>query len=196
MSVTHILEQSGANWQYTNPGGNSTSAVQPTRTPTTVHPTLVLDASVAARGDGVVPCSVKGATGKRQIKLLPVGAGAATNTFTMYVLGWSPSRSGGDGSPEGQQYALALWIPVLLGTFTATLGTAVGIGGSDVANTQLFATTITATGQLSDFLNVLITPGSNNIGMAVVETWGFRYIECTFNRGVSATSANCLYAFV
>jgi hypothetical protein len=182
-----IDELSGPNWALTNPGGNATANGFPSRVPSVAGPSLVA-AGVVKAGDGVVAIGDQGQYGPRSLLLVPFGVGAATNTFSLQVLGWRATALG----------VAPLWVPVNLGTWQVTLGTAGGVANSDLGTTQLFATTISQTA--GGPTNVTppdwfaVSPGGNAIGMICLRTLGFRFLEVIYSTGGSATSCNALYA--
>lgn len=190
---------SNETWALTNPGGNFTNNGYPTRVPTLLAPPLGATAGTGLQkqGDGVIAMGHGGNYSPNNLILLPFGAGVATNTFTMKVLGWRPTKLG-----PGQPASAPLWIPVVLGTYTITLGTGTGVAGADLTTTALFATTITMTGGPTfvtagappislEWLQV--SPTGNDIGFISVRSFGFRYMETIFSTGGVATSCNSLY---
>lgn len=187
------LEHLSSNWQLTNPGGNSTNSgglVAPVPVQTRPDKAAV-STGVQAVGDGVVRLGYGGNRTTLQVKLLPYGAGGTGKTFNINVFGWTPTFSdpGTDAGP-----ALAtVWIPSLLGTYACTTGSATGLTGGDVNASQSFATTITSSFSPSTAVdwNLILSPGSNSIGMIVQQTFGAMFLEVRFNMG-TATSANCL----
>jgi hypothetical protein len=177
---------SNETYALTNSVNYSTNGY-PSRIPTTTAPS----------GDGVIPMGHMGGYSPNHLILVPFGVGSSTNTFTMQILGWRATKL-----PPGQPASLPLWIPVNLGEYTITLGTATGVAGADLTTTSLFNTTITFTGGPTfvtagaapvslDWLQ--ISPGSNKIGMISVRSFGFRFMETIYSTGGSATSCNSLY---
>lgn len=176
-------------WQRTHATNYPTSGY-PTRLNTFTHPS----------GDGIIPMggSVLAGSGGMEcptgILLQPYAIGSATNTFSLKVLGWTPTKLN-VGQP--------LWTNFVIGEFAITLGTGAGIAGGDVLNTELFATTITATygplfvttGQAaySKYSWGFLAPGSNAQGVIFVPSFGCRLLEVIYTTGGSATSCNSLY---
>lgn len=188
-------------YALTNPGGNYTqSAAYPSRVPTVTQPNLIpVTTGIQAVGDGVIPMgqslSGPGNYAPGHLMIIPIGVGAA-GTFSMQVLGWRATQLAKAGP-----FVPNLWVPILLGTYAVTLGTATGVAGSDLGATTLFATTITMTGGPTfvtsgaapvslDWLQ--ISPTGNPIGMVCVTSFGFRFMETIFNNTTS-TSCNALY---
>lgn len=181
-------------WSLTNKGGNANNNGYPSRIPTTTRPDLVAAGTgVQAAGDGVIPFGHQGMECAGWLHLIPFGAGIATNTFSMKVLGWRATKLA---------IGIPLWIPVELCTIAVTLGTAAGVTGADLTAASLFATTITMTGGPT-FITTgaapicpdwfQISPGSNSIGMVSVSSLGFRFLETIYTTGGVATSCNALW---
>lgn len=179
MQIEQLSVQS---WQRTNATNYSTSGY-PTRIPTLVTPA----------GDGVIPFGHDGGLTSLNLLLLLYGVGSSTNTFSFKILGWAPTKF---------NVGVPLWVPTVMMIGQATLGTGAGIAGADVDATGLFATTITCsvgptfvtTGAapiIPDWFQV--SPGSNDIGMVVCRSFGFRFLEVIFTTGGSATSCNALW---
>ena len=169
-------------WAQTHATNYSTNGY-PTRIPTVTQPS----------GDGVIAFGHTGEYSPANLILVPYGAGSATNTFSLQVLGWRATKLG-IGAP--------LCIPVSLGTYAITLGSGTGVAGADLTTAALFATTITMTGgptfETSGAAPVVldwcqISPGSNAIGMISCASFGFRFLEVIYTTGGSATSCNALY---
>jgi hypothetical protein len=170
-------------WALTHPTGNYATNGYPSRIPTVTAPS----------GDGVIPFGHMGGYSPGHLLLIPFGAGVATNTMGMKVLGWRST---------GLNVGNKLWVPLELGTYAITLGTGTGVALADLTATALFATTITMTGGPTfvtsgaapvspDWLQ--ISPGSNAIGMVAVTSFGFRYLEVIYTTGGVATSCNSLW---
>lgn len=186
--------------QLTNPGGNFSHNGYSSRPPSITPPNKVVDANLAALGDGVIFCGAApdllsdgGMETTPYVYLTPIGVGSSTNTFAMTVLGWEVTKLG-VGTP--------LWIPITLAAYAVTLGTATGVANSDLGTTTLFATSITFTGGpvgVSSGMNptsldwFVISPGSNAIATIKQATLGYRFLEVLFTTGGSATSCNCLW---
>lgn len=181
-------------YALTNPGGNYTNNGYPTRTPTITSPNLVpTSTGLQAIGDGVISFGNLGNYCPGRIFLVPFGVGSSTNTFSLKVIGWTPTKLG---------VGIPLWVPTVLQTSQVTIGTAAGVAGADLGTTSLFATTITtsygptwittgASPVAPDWFQ--LSPGSNDIGGIIVESLGFRFIEVIYTTGGSATSCNALY---
>ena len=112
------------------------------------------------------------------LELIPFGAGAATNTCAVRVVGWR--RVG------------ATWVPNLLCDLAVTLGAAVGLAASsDIKSTDLFAKTITATTGLV----VLPSCTTDTPARAVVNVHGYDYVQIQTSTAGSATNVNALVQF-
>lgn len=184
MIIDELSQQSWAVLRPTNYSTNGFPAYVPTLTPPS--------------GAGVVPFGHSGAMSARGLLIVPYGAGAATNTFLIKVVGWRATNLG---------VGFPLWIPIQIGAWTATLGTQPGIVNSDVPATQLFADTILCTYGptlnnaaapntippiIPDYAS--FSPTGNLTGMILVRSFGFRFLEVGFSTGGVATSANGLYS--
>lgn len=169
-------------WNLTNPTNYATNGY-PTRIPTITKPS---GAGVIAMGDGGSICP-------QWIRFLPLGTGANDTTFLMKVLLWKPTRLA-PGVP--------LWIPEVLGEWTCTLGTSVGVAGSDLAAAQTFCDTITMTGGPT-FVTTgappivekwfQVSPLADQIGSITVPSLGARLVEAIYSTGGVATDCNALY---
>lgn len=144
-------------------------------------------------GDGVISmgCSggptqsfTFGATLANSLKLIPIGAGSSTNTFTMKVYGWDLTVPGGLSS--------GTWVPHLLASFTCTLCTQTGVANTDVVATQLFCGTIALVAGNANVSNEVLSPTGNVIAHIILDAKGCALVECRFGTGGSATSCNCL----
>jgi hypothetical protein len=87
-----------------------------------------------------------------------------------------------------------LYIPIVLCEVACTLGSATGIAGAPVLNTELFVTTITLTTGNNNVDVDFISPGSNLIGSVMLNVKGCPIVETEFAITASTTSMNCLYA--
>lgn len=195
MQIETISVQS---WELTHPGGNSTDTTFPSRINTTTNPTKrAIAGGIQGIGDGVIPFgSQDGMMCCANLMLLPIGVGSSTNTMNLQILGWAPTKFNIIGSAP-------LWIPTVIATFQATLGTGAGVANADLGTTTLFATTITCsfgpTGVTTAYGPYIsnsfgqFSPGSNLQGFIIVPSLGFRYLEVVLNTNSSATSVNCLY---
>ena len=111
------------------------------------------------------------------VEVMPFGAGAATNTCALRLIGW---RLCGD-----------IWVPTMLCDLAVTLGAAVGLATSSyVKATDYFAKSITATTGLV----ILPTVTADTPVRAIVNCYGFDYIQIQTNTNSSATNVNALIA--
>lgn len=117
------------------------------------------------------------------------GTGSNGNTFKSMLVGWKQT--------DGQNNT-SLWVPCPLFEVTATLtSSAVGIAGSDVAATSLFAGTLslTANSPTTDTIGTQLTaPISTMVGHLVTSLHGFGAFQWIFTTGGSATDCNALWA--
>jgi hypothetical protein len=164
----------------------------PTRVATTTDPA----------GDGVVALGQGGALTPQWLDLFPVGHGSDDATFTLKVLLWYHTQGITPGTPK-------IWFFRTLGEWTCTLGTCVGVAGSDLDNTVRFADTITMTGGPTLITNAAApttltaapivekwfntSPTGNVPGTLTVPALGARKAEVIFSTGGSATDCNALW---
>jgi hypothetical protein len=166
---------------------NLTATSFTTLVPKTATPNVTVTA-----GSGVVALGVGGATASSALLVVPYGVGSDGNTFSMSVYGWNFVRH------RTVNGGAALWVPVLLCTFTAcTLeSTLPGVAGTELGATQLFCSTMTLGVGNSGTSVEVVAPGAsaNQIAHALIDAKGFRFVEFAFNTGSSATSCNALVA--
>jgi len=196
---------SGPFWQRTHPGGNYTANKgYETRVPQVLPPLLSTNTQGnQAAGDGVIEVGQGGSMSETSIKLIPYGT-AASGVVGIQIVGWRPTNL---------QIGPALWVPVLLATYSVTLAASgcIGVAGSDLGTSNFFGVTYTMTGgplftstASSGTLNpaVAVTPdwyhvspgGTAQAGMIHQRTFGFRFIEVMLNTtGSNTPAANCLY---
>jgi hypothetical protein len=197
-------------WSLSNPGGDSTAASFVSRIPTTTKPpaNAVAASGLAVIGDGVIAVGTEGSYAPICLQLVGIGQ-AATNTFKTNVYGWLDTSQFGNaenGLAAAPTNPVSLWTPILLATYTWTLGTASGVANSDIGASEVFATSVLqtygpvyGTGPAQSMQiayaggGQIYSPGSNAIAMVELLTEGFSYLEVTFNMNSSASSANCLY---
>jgi hypothetical protein len=123
-------------------------------------------------GAGIIDLGARPNGMPNTLLLVPFGAGAGDTTFDMRVTGWA--------------YVGTLWVPVVLAEFNCTLGTATGVAGQPVANTDQFVDTITlATAHAgSNGVSVsVVSPAGNLVAHALVDCKGFGKIEIEFDPG-------------
>lgn len=156
---------------------NATDSSFASRVATTTTPT----------NDGVVTLAADaGRTAPTWLMIVPYGTGDADDAFDVRVVGW--------------RMVGTLWVPTTLLEFTATLGTAVGVAGADVAATEKWADTVSdpATGKGSAGVDCQPTsPADNTVAHYLVDTRGCPKVEFLFDMTTGApTDANCLVAEV
>ena len=109
------------------------------------------------------------------LEILPFGAGAATNTCAVRLIGW--------------RFCTDIWVPTMLCDLAVTLGAAVGLSTSSyVKNTDFFAKTITATTGLV----ILPTVTTDTQARAIVNCYGFDWVQIQTSTAGSATNVNAL----
>lgn len=127
-------------------------------------------------GDGVVPIGKTSATSRTFLLLLPIGTDAANETYDMRVSGWGVIGT--------------LWVPRHLVTVSVTLGTQVGVAGTNVTDSTYFADTITYS--KGDEATRISSPADNTIAWVRVDMQGCSLAKVEFDSTGSAT-ANALY---
>lgn len=167
-----VLRTTQGNWglaRASNSSGDSDPA------PTNTEPT----------GSGVLtPVSNNKPYTINQIILMPFGTNAANLTFTMKVFGWAVVANS------------AMWVPVLLSSWTCTNGAAVGVSGQKPANTDFMADTVVKVQTGLEAGNGLgFSNGLDVGGFVVVDVLGFSKVQVNFTLG-SATGANALYRLI
>ena len=125
------------------------------------------------------------------IVILPYGTGADATTMLLRVLGWTIVEE-----PDSPNYQW-LWKDMLLGEFTCTLSTPVGIAGAVVDENQRFCDTIALVGTSgSTASHDLVSPATNLTGSIVMDLKGAHRVELNFDRNGSASSCNALYRWL
>jgi len=177
-------------------GTDATDTSFASKVPTTTEPAGNGVLRLASGPGGSVPCWAL---------LWPIATAGNDDTFDLRVLGWRRIGSGGPGA--------TLWFPSILGQFTCTLSTAVGVAGAPVVATERFADTIVnhatvtgAQGKTTDTdsggaastgTTVIYSPGNNLIGWVKMPIGGFEKLELLFDTTAAGTTAmNCLIAFL
>lgn len=134
-------------------------------------------------GAGVVNLtgSIPGSVPQRML-VIPYGGGSGGSgkTLAVRVIGWAPVGS--------------LWVPTVLGAYDCTTGTAVGVAGQPVLDTENFASTLTVTANMAtDGQGVTsVSPQDNTPGHFLFSIKGFSLVEFLF-KITTATNANALY---
>ena len=146
-----------------------------------------------ATGASILVNAKQGTTGQNGVLLLPYGLQASVDnkTMSMRVYAWHPVG-------EDTQSTL-LWKPTKLIEVACTLtGTDIGVALMTLIATEGMADTITLTGTTAN-ANVgceIVSPADNTGGHIVLDLKGAPLWEVTFTTGGSATSCNCLYAYL
>ncbi len=174
---------------------NADTATFASRIPTVTEPT----------NDGVVALHGSGIEVPRQMIVLPYGLGADDDSADMRIIGWRSIgyQSGGK----------ILWVPAIMGIFTVTIGTTVGIAASPVLNTERFADTITLksdnttsqpvaqgiaiAGVESMGRNIdIFSPSANLIAWIKMDLLGMEKVEFIFDQITNSPTMNALIAFL
>jgi hypothetical protein len=138
-------------------------------------------------GNGIIPLIWPGQNpnlqiGPNALELFPFGAGAdnATNVLRLWL--WD--------------YTGNLWVPQLVGDYTTTLSTCVGVAGKTVIDTDRFADTIVKNYGPSNSIELSpagATPAINNVmGSILLDVRGYRKAQLCRVSG-TATNLNALY---
>lgn len=157
---------------------------------TIADPADTLTNPIGATGPatGILVLGAGGAVSPNGIKLIPFGAGSATNTFLMSVFAIERILGGPAGVPDS-------WTYHFLAAFTCTLCTKPGKAGTAVNASQLYCDTIalTANSGTANVSNEIVSPGGNHAGHVIVDTKGAELVFVAFARNGSATSENALW---
>lgn len=171
MSQTVIVRQQRT--AYTRARAtNATDTSFPSRIPTVTEPT----------GTGVL--NVGGA----DLLLVPFGTGNDDTTFSFRVIGWRAV----DALDSRNR---TLWVPVVLGEFSATLSTMVGVSGGIIDEANRFADTLSLVTGNEDVTELFTSPTGNVGAHAIVRNRGFDKVEITYDL-TGATGANTLVALL
>jgi hypothetical protein len=179
-------------------GTNATDNGFPSRIPTLTEPTGLGDSAAQATASAVLNLrnnTGSGAGGPNRVIVVPFGVGSDTNTFSFRVIGWRRARArSGDGTAPASNRLL--WVPIVLGEFSATLSLQVGVADSLISASNRFCDTIALTGTTAnDDVSIdLVSPANDTTGHVVLDVKGFEKLEITFTTGGSATSCNALVA--
>lgn len=115
------------------------------------------------------------------LMVVPYGTGDADDVFDMWITGWRKIST--------------LWVPTRLVKLTCTLGTAVGVSGAAITDSELFADTITASMGISNVSYQLFSPTDNTPAHALVAPNGCELLEFTFDTTTGdPTGCNALVA--
>jgi hypothetical protein len=178
----------------TNSGGFSTrtlTATEPTGSGNAVAQTTfgIIDL-VGGMGPNLASSDTL-VTHKNRAKIIPFGTGGDNSTFDMRIYGWHPVFEN-----TGYNQDKVLWLPFLLGEFTATLSAQVGATGKSLLSTERLADTIViASTSANQGVSIDVVSIANDTGAhIIVDLKGAWKLECTFNLG-TATAANCLVGF-
>jgi len=114
------------------------------------------------------------------LRVLPFGTGTKGQTFTVRLIGWSLVNT--------------LWVPCILCQFTATIGAAVGVNGSDVTAAENFCDTVSA--PITNFGAAGIncqpySPQNDTPGAYLIDACGYLLFEVDIAVG-TATAGNVL----
>jgi hypothetical protein len=117
-------------------------------------------------------------------KIWFTGTDAANETLTALITGWT--------YVEGTDNAVGLWVPTPLLALSITLGTATGVAGAIVPETELFADTIAASGAYTSAYEI-ISPANNSPACLKLDFFGCALVQVQLARGTGA-SANAVGA--
>jgi hypothetical protein len=132
------------------------------------------------------------------VKLWPILLGAENDMASLRIIGWH--------SAILDTYK-TLWFPSVIGEFACTAGTAVGIAGAAVLNTERFADTITpvaartrdeviAAGTAIGSKYGILSPTNDLIAHVIMPIAGFEKLELTSDETTGTPAINALYAFL
>lgn len=173
---------------------DSTATSFASKVPTITEPTGNGIIEFRGRQGGPVP---------RWLLLWPYATSGDDDTMDMRVWGWRRALGA----------ASHLWMPDLLGQFTCTMGTMVGVASQLIVATERFADTIINHATISggqptttDVVSAaaastggtwITSPGNNLIGRIKLSINGCEKIEVLFDSTAAGTTAmNALYSFV
>lgn len=154
---------------------NTTAATITNGLPTITKP-------AAAAGVGVIDFVGEGNESIQNNLLLSFfgeRSAADNETFTARVEGW---RRLGDG----------LWVPVPLLNLTLTMGTAVGVAGQGIINTEYLADTVVASAAFTSAYE-LISPADNSVALVKVDLFGCDLVCVRLAKGTCA-KCNAVWA--
>lgn len=167
---------------------NANTSSFASKIPTITEPTNdgVVNLTAGYSAGGITPITMM---------VLPYGLGADEDAFDMRIIGW---RHIGPAAP-----AIPLWVPTILGQFSCTLGTAAGVAGAPVLNTELFADTITVgseptiTADVTRFGTVRVySPTANLVAYLIIQVYGCEKVEFSFDQTTNTPTMNCLIALL
>lgn len=179
---------------------NAASAAFTAKTVCTTGLTPLGNAPTQAAMDavGLVRIAAEGGSGgyvPTWARIYPYGLGSDNDGFSLRLWGWFHIGAGPDGAK--------LWMPTILGEFTALISGFVGVAGAPVLNTERFADTIgivaldgeyTITADVTRFGTVqLFTPANNTPGCVQVPLRGAEWIEWDFDQTTGTPTMNVLY---
>lgn len=150
-------------------------------------------------GNLVYPIADPGYSFRSRVRVFPIGIGADGDAFSIRVWGWNRCGSGNDVGG-------IIWIPSILGEFTCTLSTFVGVAGSPVLNTERFADTLglvakigeptTTANTTRDGLTELYSPENNTPAWVEFSLRGAELLEFDFDQTTNTPTMNALLQFL
>lgn len=172
---------------------NATDNGFPTRVPRTTRPSGVGDNAAQATASAVIDRSqlLDDFLGQNVLRLAFFGAGSNNNTFSARVIAWDNVDEQASQNDEAD-----IWVPTVLCELAVTLSsTPVGLAGTVLNASQLFADTIALTGTTAnDDVSIdIVSPANDTIAHVCLDMKGAQLIEVTFTTGGSATSCNALW---
>jgi len=171
---------------------NTTDASFPSRLIQEGEPSGIGDSAAQATASAVIDLAQKSAVVQNGAVLMFYGAGSNNNTFSARIIGWRWMIEGGDRTT-------AVWVPTVLAELACTLSsTPIGIAGRILANTDLFADTVSITGTTANAgVSIdVVSPANDTPAHVTIDLVGWQKAEITFQTGSSATNANGLIALL
>lgn len=132
------------------------------------------------------------------IKLWVIGLGADNDVASIRIIGWHQVVKTSTNT---------LWVPTIIGEFSCTFSTCVGVAGAAVLDTERFADTIVpvaarladqviAAGTATNSLVGVCSPANNTPGHIILPISGFEKIEFTVDQTTNTPTVNILYSLL
>lgn len=162
--------------------GNAADASFTVEVPTITKPT----------GTGVFDMKAMKEIVARYLDLQFFGQGNDDQTFNIRITGFKPVK--GQVPLDPTEYT-TLWMPRTLAEFVCTLGTAVGVNGTQVTATDKMVDKLVVTTGNSNVDVEIISPDDNTEAHALIDLKGCHLIKFSVDM-VSATNGNALFAIL